>query len=75
MYDSVLWLLAPQYWELTKLHFTYSRDSPGLLPNLLLAPGSHNREFIVHWPLRRGAQEKCCHFTVIALVLWGISVF
>lgn len=38
MYDSVLWLLAPQYWELTKLHFTYSRDSPGLLPNLLLAP-------------------------------------
>ena len=39
----ILWLLAPQCWELTKVHFTYSRDSAGLLPNL--PPGSHNREF------------------------------
>lgn len=34
----ILWLLAPQCWELTKVHFPYSRDSPGLLPNL--PPGS-----------------------------------
>lgn len=59
--------LAPQCWELTKVHFTYSRDSPGLLPKLpswLL--GSHIREFFFY----AGVSGEALRRNFVISLLW-----
>lgn len=59
--------------NLLKAHFTYYRDGPRLLSKL--PPGFPNRKFLIHRPLRRGAEMLLFHYYISVSSVFSFLFF